>query len=656
MRRPAEPASDPATPDGVSEVDPPPLRYEPALDGLRAVAIIAVLLFHDNIGRNVAAGVLPGGFLGVDVFFVLSGFLITSVLLRDHAVRGRVISWSFWARRLRRLVPALLILVLLVAAYAAIVAEPFQLGAIRRQGFGALFYVENWVAIRTRVGQITPFSHMWSLAIEEQWYLLWPLLLAGLLLAARGRPRRLLVGIALLAAISLAWMIFGFDESSYQRVAAGTDTRAWQLLLGAMVAVAAVHPPGIRVRSRTAGVVVDVMAIAGLAFFAWAVTTVRVLDHWMNDGGLVIVAAATIAVIVAALQPESLVRGCLSWRPLVWIGLISYGLYLYHLVVYAWFSPERTGVSGTALLVIRLAVTVALAAISYVVVERPIRRGSISMSWSRALLPAAFGLAAVALWLSTTGADATLPTSATLAHYRELVATTPAGVKRVLVVGDETALDLGLQVRSPVDRDGIRGTVAGACGIAGGTAVDRAGSGLEGCRPWEVVYREAVGAFRPDVVVVMTGTTEVFDRRVGGRVLRVGTVEYARYLSGRLELVREVVGRGRPLVLLTVPCMDPVANHGHGEGFGAVRGDASRVAWVNQVWRDFAAAHPETVSVAGLDEVLCPAGNPHARIGSFEFRPNGVNLSPTGAGVTWQWLAPIARTAADSGPGPERGS
>ena len=356
-------------------------------------------------------------------------------------------------------------------------------------------------------------------------------------------------------------------------------------------------------------------------------------------------------VIVGILEGSGqIVRRSLSWRPLVWIGLISYGLYLYHVPIFGWMSPDRIHVDGTALLVLRLMVLFALATASYLLVENPIRRGTFLPVPGRIAVPLTYAAVAVVFLASTTVArtsPAKFATSVTLGHYRELVATTPAGVKRVLVVGDETALDLGLQVRSPVDRDGIRGTVAGACGIAGGTAVDRAGSGLEGCRPWEVVYREAVGAFRPDVVVVMTGTTEVFDRRVGGRVLRVGTVEYARYLSGRLELVREVVGRGRPLVLLTVPCMDPVANHGHGEGFGAVRGDASRVAWVNQVWRDFAAAHPETVSVAGLDEVLCPAGNPHARIGSFEFRPNGVNLSPTGAGVTWQWLAPIARTAAD---------
>jgi len=412
------------------------IAYNPALDGIRALAVLAVLLFHENWGRHDTSGLIPGGFIGVDMFFVLSGFLITALLLRDHAERGRVVSVDFWARRVRRLLPALLVLVGLVSLYAAFVAAPHQLGSIKRQGISALFYVENWAAITSRQASLSPFSHLWSLSVEEQWYLVWPLMLGGLLALTRGRVRHLLVWIGLLAAGSFVLMIVLFETVSYHRATAGTDTRAWQLLLGSGLAVVVVRGRGVVARSRATRIVIEVAAAVSLLFLVWVATQVSVSDRWPYDGGLILVGLATIVLVVAALQPQrGVAASLLSWPPLVWIGLISYGLYLYHLVVYVWLSPERVGVEGAGLLVLRLAVVFGLAATSYLLIERPIRRGTARIKAAPVVAVASFLGAVGLLLVATVGAEPPPLSALTLDHYRALAATTPPGATRVLVVG-----------------------------------------------------------------------------------------------------------------------------------------------------------------------------------------------------------------------------
>ncbi len=251
----------------------------------------------------------------------------------------------------------------------------------------------------------------------------------------------------------------------------------------------------------------------------------------LYPGGRVVLVVGVMLVIAGILEGSGeIVRRVLAWRPLVWIGLVSYGLYLYHVPIFSWMSPERMHLDGTVLLLVRL-----LAGRG--VRRRLVRPGGesdpprrIAAAPGRIVVPLAYVGVAVVFMASTSLARTTttrFATSVTLDHYRELVATTPVGASGYWYVGDETAVDLGLQGGAPVDRDGIRGTVAGACGIAGGTHRFDGCAGFRRVRPWKTVYREAVAAFRPDVVVLMTGTTEIFDRRVGGRVLRAGTPEYA---------------------------------------------------------------------------------------------------------------------------------
>ena len=234
----------------------PKLGYRPALDGLRAVAVLAVMVEHSGVRRPGGTGLLlPGGFLGVDVFFVISGFLITSLLLIEHDGTGRVDLRRFWLRRARRLLPAACVTIAATCVAAAVVGLAIDGEALRGDALAALAYVANWRFIVTdqsyfaAFGVPSPFRHLWSLSLEEQWYLVFPPLLVGLLALVRRRTGALLVVLATAAAASAVWMAVchtpGQDPS---RAYYGTDTRAQTLLVGALLAVghgavAGVHPP-----------------------------------------------------------------------------------------------------------------------------------------------------------------------------------------------------------------------------------------------------------------------------------------------------------------------------------------------------------------------------------------------------------------------------
>ena len=211
-------------------------RHLPALDGLRGLALLGVLLFH-------AGGALTGGYLGVDLFFVLSGFLITSLLLAEHHATGRIALGAFWTRRARRLLPALRALMPAVALYGRYLARPEELHALRADALATLAYVANWRAIVSHHSywdlftSPSPLEHMWSLSIEEQFYLVWPLLVGGLLAtplaARRGPARALLTTVVFLALASVATTTLIYSSEATSRVYLGTDTRAAGILAGA---------------------------------------------------------------------------------------------------------------------------------------------------------------------------------------------------------------------------------------------------------------------------------------------------------------------------------------------------------------------------------------------------------------------------------------
>jgi len=368
------------------------------------MAIIAVLLYHDALDRGVR-NIARGGLLGVDAFFVLSGYLITTLLLLERARMGRIDFRAFWARRARRLLPALLLLLLGVAAYAAFAATPEELSEIRGQGFATLFYVQNWYVIAVDPAIRSPLGHAWSLAIEEQWYFIWPPLLGFLLWWFKDRLGRVfLVAVALVAAsVFIMWMLYEPGGGGRSRVYRGTDTRAQALLVGAALAIFLQWIGG--PRRAWVKFVVEVAGITGALVFAAAIVRTSRSQHFLYRGGFLLVALAVGAVVLAAIQPGSpVVRRVLSIAPLRWLGLISYGVYLYHVPIDVWLSEERVGLSGDALLVFRTAITIGLATASYFLVEMPVRNGVLRGRPARILLPLSVVVVSVALLLSTADA------------------------------------------------------------------------------------------------------------------------------------------------------------------------------------------------------------------------------------------------------------
>lgn len=365
-------------------------RYMPGLDGLRALAVLAVIAYHEQFGWA------SGGLLGVGVFFTLSGFLITSLLIGQWSAQGRVRLGQFWLRRARRLLPALFVMLAVVTAVVT-VADRVRLTSLRGAVGAAAAYFSNWYVIAgsqsyfARFAPPGPLDHLWSLAVEEQFYLVWPLLLIAGLLALRKRGPRaaqsLAVPAALLTAASTLAMAAlyqpGMDPT---RVYEGTDTRAAGLLIGAVLALAW---PGPRTRGahsapgRWNRVLLDVAGVAGLAVIGVMIWRVGEYSPFAYHGGLVVLSVATAAVVAATAYPGSLVGAALGWRPLRWIGARSYGIYLWHFPVIVLTTPVNAR-PDLVRATLQVAATVALAALSWHYVEEPIRHGAIERSLARA--------------------------------------------------------------------------------------------------------------------------------------------------------------------------------------------------------------------------------------------------------------------------------
>ncbi|HYU58041.1 MAG TPA: acyltransferase, partial [Actinomycetota bacterium] len=374
----------------------------PALDGLRGLAIAGVLLFH--------ADHLTGGYLGVDLFFVLSGFLITSLLLGEWAADGRISLAGFWARRARRLLPALVGVLIGVAVYAAVWADARELGRIRGDALATLGYVANWRAIFSGNGYWdvfatpSPLEHTWSLAIEEQFYVVWPLAALAVLWARRGSARAVLTVALLLGGLSAAWMMLSYTPGADpERVYLGTDTRGAAILFGAALAAAYAcwGPPARRVVRGA----LEVAGVLGAAALTWAWAGLDGRDDRLYRGGFLACAVAAVAVIAAAACPTPGPLGrTLSVAPLRALGAISYGLYLWHWPVYVVLTPQRSGLDGWTLTGVRIAVSVAIAVVSYALLELPIRRGALDAARLRVVAPSAAVLAMGALLVTTAGA------------------------------------------------------------------------------------------------------------------------------------------------------------------------------------------------------------------------------------------------------------
>ncbi len=555
----------------------PRFGYHPGLDGLRAVAVLSVIAYHDNYSWA------KGGFLGVDTFFVLSGFLITTLLVSEFRRGSTIALAQFWARRARRLLPALLLVLVFVALYTHFAVVPWGRNGVRDDMFASLFYVANWRFIADQQGYFqlfsaaSPLRHMWSLAIEEQYYLVWPLIVLACLRIGRGSTRILAAVCVLGAAASVFAMQLRYQPGDPSGAYYATDARAHSLLVGALLALALLAwKPGERARRLLAGASVPAIVVTAVAFHVASGTGAR----YYQGGSAAF--AVVVAILIAGLLQPGPVSAVLSTRPLAWVGRISYGLYLWHWPIDVWLVPSRVHVSTTTLNLLRLAVTFAVSIASYYLVERPIRERTWSLRVSAVAFVPAAAVMAVVISASAVGASAPpgfiwnlgdpflcgqpLPKEtreAKTADANSGPLALPASVRkqRILLVGDSTACSLWPGLGAVGDAAGIataQGAVFG-CGVASGqittTRNERITPNSQRCAELaDTQERAALARLQPTVVLWMS-IWEKSDLVVDGHTLVAGTPAGEAEIMARMDaaLARLTAGGARVVMVTEAP-------------------------------------------------------------------------------------------------------
>ncbi len=647
--------------------------YRPALDGVRGLAVAAVLAFHGGVGS------VRGGFLGVDAFFVLSGFLITSLLLAEQARTGRIGLVAFWGRRIRRLLPALLLLLAVVVPASRWLLPPAEIGALRTDALAALGYFANW-RMTYRGGDYfvataaaSPLQHTWSLGIEEQFYLLWPLIVVLLLV----RARRALLAVALVgAAASTITAAILFDPAAPDRVYYGTDSRAAAPLIGCALAVL-LGPTGLagspgrhRAVPRIRHPWLGASALVSAVLIGWLWTNAVGSEPWLYRGGLLAGALAVAAVIAhAVISPDSPTGRLLAVPPLIWLGQISYGVYLWHWPLFGWLTAGRTGLSGPLLLLARCAVTLAVAAASYRMLERPVRTGRWPRRGAR-LAPAltAGALTATAILAVVTTAPhpvprpptgppavaAQVPTGGGPAPRSPLhrTARRPGTEPRISFLGDSVAWSLGSYLP---EQPGLTVTVRAVqgCGIARLPELRYLGvphTNYPGCDKWDDRWRRGIEADDPDLAVILLDRWELMDRRLDGEYQHVGQPAFDAYLGRELDLAISVAAaRGAHVVLLTAPYTRRAERP---DGGLWPEDEPVRVDAWNRLLRAAAEARPDRVTVLDLNRRACPDGGFTWNAGNIRLRSDGLHFTPEGV-QEWigPWLMPQLGKLAVNGPG-----
>ena len=558
--------------------------YRPHLDGLRAVAVYLVVLFHAGIDR------VSGGYIGVDVFFVLSGFLVTQLLLRDVA-RGSIRFRRFYARRFRRLLPAAFVALIVTAAvYTAIASPPEVSGAV--SSFKAAFlYSTNWYFIHQATSYFganiatNPVLHFWSLAVEEQFYLVWPLALGGLFaltrrMDARRQMRAIRLAVALGALVSVVWAL-SLRSSDPNRAYYGTDTRAYELLAGAFIALV---PELVDAARRFRRSLRTATALSGAALLVLA-------SSWIDvdaiERGVAVTITACVIIVAIEAADGGLVKRALSTRSMVYLGKVSYGTYLWHwlviLVVLRVFRPSPIATLGVAVLV-----ATALASLSYEMLERPIRMSGF-LDWRpRAVIASGLVVSVVAALVlvpriadparaSTSGGHGTAaplltPVPAGLssrgAKTQFPVCLTKAGDsctvvngtgRHLLLVGDSTAAMLIPLFAAIAHREGLKLSVATGAGCPWPRDLFTRLQ-LDACKQHKNdLYRRGIAALHPDVIIVMDfayGTPGSLVRPLVGPDRK--QVDFSAVARATTDSVAQLRAGGRE-VLLIEPIPVPIA-------------------------------------------------------------------------------------------------
>jgi len=630
------------------------------LDGIRALSVLAIIAFHTGLNS------VPGGFYGVDSFFVLSGFLITSLLVREWNGTGTIRLRRFWAGRARRLLPALFLLIAVIGIVLAVVPAVLATPNILGDALSTMFYVSNWYSIHNGVTyfslstQPSPLLHTWSLAIEEQFYLVWPLVVLGVLKVGTSRRssrsrragraqarhavdvlgggRLLLVGpppvgddpawarrrrlhvlfaVTILGSLGSAILMAVLAPDGYTtRAYYGTDTRAQALLVGAAIAIGLTlwrDGGAPRWFTRLAGA----LALAGMAGTAALWATTSETSTFAFSGGFMVASLAAGAVVLGcATAPRSLVVRLLELPPLPQWGRISYGVYLWYWPVLLVMTGQRLHWGVYPLFLARVGVTVAIAALSYDLVEMPVRRGALKRwrSWVAGPISAALAICAVLVstlvpvgaaelqgsQLAVTGPSTTTstvapaaaaaaapargaPTSASAPTTTTTTTTVPSLLSpalpattssppaarpvKVLLVGDSIAGTLGVGLAHQAHQFDVQIANEGTpgCSLSMQGQIKVLFYSVAPDAPCDVgmnpaslfdTWRKWVDAYNPDVVLYLA-RGETFDQQVGGGWQNIGQAAFDSVLVDRYRQAVSVLGsKGASVVLLTTPYYD----------------------------------------------------------------------------------------------------
>jgi len=602
-----------------------------AIDGLRTLAVAAVVAYH--LGR------LPGGWVGVDLFFVLSGYLITSLLLAERRLDGRIHLRGFWGRRARRLLPAALACVAGTLA-AGTALEPDAVGAWARTGTAAALWVANWQQVLAGgsyfdgFGPPNALKHLWSLSVEEQVYLLWPIVLAGAARLGRRRAAWCVAAVALVlaAASAVAGLLLapaaGADTT---RVWFGTDTRAVAPLVGAVLAavVAARGWP----TSAAGRAVASGLGAVGMATLVAIATSLDDRDPAIWRGGAAVAALASAAVVAAAVRPGALQRALAASRVVTWVGrCLSYSLYLWHWPVIVLLTPTRTGLDGAALDLLRVAVAIGASALSWRLLEHPLRAGAprprprpglraVGLAAGAVTAVAVAGLVVSGSHPTRAGRMEALLTSAAA----DVVEATPAPARSasadrdqpaaseptVSVYGDSVAWSFTVgatpDLLAELGVARLHNHAAWGCQllVAPRRSGDRTDPADTSCPDWPEQWAASIGAERPDVAVLSVGPWEVFDRHLDGAWRSFGSPEHDAHLRAALDRALGVLGgRGARVVVLTAPYPErPDDGLSPAEWVGS-RSSQARFDHLNDLLREAATRHG--AAVIELDELWCP--------------------------------------------------
>jgi peptidoglycan/LPS O-acetylase OafA/YrhL len=618
------------------------LEYRPHLDGVRAIAVLSVFVFHAS-----PAG-LPGGFIGVDIFFVLSGYLITLILLehRSPAALG-----PFYVRRIKRLLPAALVLLLVVAIRESLWGAVVELDTRFREIRATTLYVANWFFIGrsddyfAESESVSPLRHMWSLAVEEQFYLAWPLLLTLLVWLCRrrlGLPGAVAVALATASAVA---MVVLYSPANVARAYYGTDTRVFQPLLGAILAIGTVwlarrprQPSSAGAPAAMHGPIVPtalgVAAVVALGLMAFRLDGSE--SSYFHSGAMLVAASA--AALIWAIERSRPLAAVIGWWPLAALGRISYGVYLWHWPIILWVRPGDGAdwLDRRVVNLAQLALTLAVAMASYVLIERPIRMRRLrGPNWH------VFGVAALSMamvigsssWLlrpPTTGREATMTAAAddtSVEHCPDLphpcVMYDPGvpSAPTVALVGDSTAQMYRPALLALAEQYGFRFVQEAMGGCPVGDRLIATGIDGELHKPSNLMCYEAIPGTYEDLLsnwqvslVIATAWNESNRHVTDGVLVEAGTDRHRAEMSAALEQSIDLItSQGARIAFVDVlppgPFLQCLETSAPDEG-ACLRAivTPSPIEAVNQEFRRLADERDEVLGVVDLLDVICPGG------------------------------------------------